>query len=149
MQTQLKKTAMEFRRWRKQRTGPIAAAPAQLQRDIVKLLEQLRWDEVCRTVGVSRSLLGNWRKAHCDDLQLRPRKQKRAAKQRPAKAAPKTMGNSFLADFIEVAPVAPTSALEVEMRFSSGTIVQARTTNDPQALGDFVTRVLASSVAQP
>lgn len=147
MQTQLKKIATEFRRWRKQRTGPIAAAPTQLQRDIVKLLEHHRWDEVCRTIGVSRSLLGSWRKAHCDNLQLRPRKQKRAAQQRPKEVAPKTMDNSFRADFIEVAPVAPTSALEVEMRFSSGTIVQART-NDPQALGDFVTRVLASGVAQ-
>lgn len=147
MQTQLTKTAARYQSWCEGRTGPITSAPVELQRSIVKLLEHYPWAEVCETVGINRSLLGSWRKAHRDGLKLKSRKQTRTSKQPPKMVAPKTTPVRADADFIEVSPVTATSALEVEIRFRSGAVILARAANAPRALGDFVTRVLASAEA--
>lgn len=147
MHTDLKKTAVTFRRWRMENDSPRATAPLDLQRQVVKLLEAHSWDEVCQSVGISRSRLGQWRKEHYVELDLKPRKQVRRGRRGKKPPQTKPTKPTHPAGFIEIAPLAPPAGLEVELRLGSGAVVHARSGNDAQALGDFIARVLAGASA--
>jgi len=73
-QTELSRTALAVGIWRREHSGrPAAGMPAELQRNVVKLLETYSWEEVCKAVGIGRSSLAVFRRRHREHLQLRRR----------------------------------------------------------------------------
>jgi hypothetical protein len=149
MQTELKRTAIAASVWRRSNPGSVKSMPAEMQRSIVKLLEHYSWEDVCQGVGISRSSLGLFRRAHAEQLQLQPRVVQRgraAARERRvnARRAPAAKPNS---DFIEMPVVGTAPRLCVELKLPSGIVVQAHSAVDVGAVGSFVAKVLADASA--
>ena len=67
VQTELKRTALSVRIWRRGHPAePMADMPVELQHNVVRLLEGHSWDEVCEAVGIGKSSLSILRKRHCE-----------------------------------------------------------------------------------
>ena len=149
MQTELKRTALAVGIWRRNHPGRTTAMPVELQRNVVKLLEKHSWDEICGTVGISRSSLGNLRKRHGEHLQLRPRPQARRRVRRnarkPSKRRQTRSPRTSAADFVEIPVAGPAPRLHVELKLPSGIVLHAHSDNDVGAVGDFVARLLADT----
>jgi hypothetical protein len=148
MPTDLKRTALAARVWRKNAQGSIKDMPADLQRNVVKLLEDHSWEDVCQAVGISRSSLGYFRRCHRDQLQLRPRvfsRKSRSVHERH-EARPTALGKAN-DDFIELPIVGAQPRLHVELRLPSGIVVHAHSAIDAGAVCSFVSKVIADTAA--
>ena len=142
MENEIRKVAVAYRIWRKNKPNRGVGAPQELQKRIIELLDKYSWDEVCKTVGVSRSCLSNWRHRHRDGGELVPRDRTAARRKRQArpKAARQTQS------FVEV-PITAGLGLDAELRLPSGVVIAGHANADVGALGDLFARVIVSMQA--
>ena len=147
MPADLNHTALAVGMWRKNTRGPLTSMPVDLQLDIVRLLKDNSWEDVCRAVGVGRSSLSILRKRHCGLLQLQPRVPSRRRRPTPGPTAPcRPLIEKSHADFIELPVAGAAPLLHVELRLPSGIVMQAHSAN-AGAVGTFISKILADAAA--
>ena len=143
MQTELKGTALAVRQWRKENSGPMTGLAVDLQRRVVRLLEEHSWDEVCDAVGINKSQLAIWRRDHREHLQLRSR---RVSRQRTKRPPPKGARMRPAPGFIEL-PITTEPRRDIEVRLPTGVVVCAGGNADLGAVGELVARLLTQGAA--
>lgn len=148
MSTELKKTALAVRHWRNQHSGPMRGLEVTLQQRVVRLLEDHSWDEVCTAVGVGRSQLSVWRRAHREHLQLRPRRRSQQdTRSRSTSRSGRRSSPKPATGFIEVPLPLEAPRHDVEIKLPTGIVVCARSGPGLAAVGELVISLLDQSAA--